>query len=50
MSFARSCVAVAAVNDNAIVVIGGCTKGNLRADRKSSALTVVEVGEAELLH
>ena len=42
-------VAVAAV-DNAIVVIGGCIKGGHKAERKSSSLTTVELGEAELLH
>ena len=47
LSSARSRVAVAAVYNNAIVVIGGCTKGN---DAKSSSLTVVELGQAELLH
>ena len=50
LSSARSCVAVAAVDNNAIVFIGGCTKANLRADCQSSALTIVELGEAELLH
>ena len=50
LSFARSMVAVAAVYDNAIVVIGGCTNGNGSANRESSSLTVVELGQAELLH
>ena len=50
LSSARSQVAIAAVDDNAIVVIGGCTKANNTADRKSSALAVVELGEAKLLH
>ena len=49
LSSARCFVGIAAVDDNAIVVIGGCTKGD-RANRKSSSLTVVELGEAELLH
>ena len=48
LSSARCLVTVAAV-DNAIVVIGGCTKGGHRTDRRSSSLTVVELGEAELL-
>ena len=43
LSSARSLVGVAVVDNNAIVVIGGSTKGN-RADRKSSSLTVVELG------
>ena len=50
LSSPRSYVAVAAVDDNAIVVIGGCTNGGHNADRKSSSLTTVELGEAELLH
>ena len=50
LSSARHFVAVAAVDDNAIVVIGGCSKGGSVAERKSSGLTTVELGEAELLH
>ena len=50
LSSARSYVAVAAVDNNAIVVIGGCTKGTSKAERKSSSMTDVELGEAELLH
>ena len=47
---ARTEVAVAAVYNNAIVVIGGCTKRDTMANRKSSSLTVVELGQAELVH
>ena len=43
LSSARSAVAVAAVYNNAIVVIGGCTKGGSMDNRKSSSLTVVEL-------
>ena len=50
LSSARSCATVAAVYNNAIVVIGGCTKGGCVANGKSSSLTVVELGQAELLH
>ena len=50
LSSARFWVAVAAVYNNAIVVIGGCTKGDTMANCKSSSLTVVELGQAELLH
>ena len=46
---ARSRVAVAAIN-NTIVVIGGCTEGRSLDTCKSSSLTVVELGQAELLH
>ena len=49
LSSARSRVAVAAVYNNAIVVIGGCTKGDTIANLRSSSLTVVELGQAELL-
>ena len=48
LSSARYFTSVAAVDDNAIVVIGGCTKS--KPERNSSSLTVVELGEAELLH
>ena len=50
LSSARSRVAVAAVYNNAIVVIGGCTKGDTVANRESSSLTVMELGQAKLLH
>ena len=50
LSSARSRVAVAAVYNNAIVVIGGCTNAATLANAISSSLTVVELGQAELLH
>ena len=52
LSSARIRVAVAAVYNNAstIVVIGGCTKGDTIANLLSSSLTLVELGQAELLH
>ena len=50
LSSARSRVAVAAVYNNAIIIIGGCTKGDTTANAKSSSVTVVELGQAELLH
>ena len=50
LSSATSHVAVAAVYNNAILVIGGSTKGVNIANCKSSSLTVVELGQAELLH
>ena len=50
LSSARSSVAVAAVYDNAIIIIGGYTKGGGMATCKSSSVTVVELGQAELLH
>ena len=50
LSSARSRVAVAAVYNNAIVVIGGCTNAHTTATAELSSLTVVELGQAELLH
>ena len=50
LSSARSYVAIAAVYDNAIIIIGGCTKGGSVANCKSSSVTVVELGQAELLY
>ena len=50
LSSPKCMVGVAAVHNNAIIVIGGCTKGDLRVNRRSSSLTVVELGQAELLH
>ena len=50
LSSARCDVAVETLCNNAIVVIGGCTKGNTIANARSSSLTVVELGQAELLH
>jgi len=47
LSFARSEVAVAAINNNAVIVIGGCTKGGSITNAKSSSLTVVELGRVE---
>ena len=50
LSSARSHASVAAVYNNAIVVIGGCTKGGGKTNAKSTSLIVVELGQAELLH
>ena len=49
LSSARSDVAIAAVCNNAIIVIGGYTKGGNLANARSSSLTVVELGQAELI-
>ena len=49
ISSARSRVAVAAIYNNAIVVIGGCTKVDTQANAESSSLIAVELGQAELL-
>ena len=46
LSSARSHVAIAAVNSNAIIVIGGSTKGGSEVDRNSSIVTTVELGQA----
>jgi len=50
LSSARSQVAIATVHNNAIIVIGGCTKGGSRDNAKSSSLTTVELGQAQLIH
>jgi len=49
LSSARSAVAVAVLDDNAIIVLGGCTKGNDLSNAMSSCLTTVELGQAQLL-
>ena len=47
---ARCSVAIAMVYNNAAIVIGGCAKGGIMANRNLSSLRVVELGQAELLH
>ena len=49
LSFARCGVTIAAVYNNAIIVIGGYTTGKDKGSRKSSSLTLVELGQAEPL-
>jgi len=49
LSSDRSEVAIAVVYNNAIIVIGGCTKGDTIANARSSSLTIVELGQLELL-
>ena len=44
----RSAATVVAINDTAIIVIGGCTNMDTAATAKSSSLTTVELGQAEL--
>ena len=48
LPYAKSRVAVIAVSNNAVIVIGGCTKPDTLADRRSSSLAVVEQGQVEL--
>ena len=50
LSSARTAAAVAAVYNNAIIIIGGCTKADTVANARSSSMAVVELGQAELLH
>ena len=50
LSSARSGVAVAVVYNNAIIIIGGYTKGGSGTNTNPSSVTVVELGQAELLH
>ena len=47
LSSARSQVALAAVYNNAIIIIGGYTKGGSTANCESSSVTAVEMGQAE---
>ena len=47
LSSPRSEVAIGVVNDNAIVVIGGCTKGGKLARSYSSMR--MEMGQAEII-
>jgi len=49
LSSARSNVGVAVVYNNAFITIGGCTKADTWANARSSSLTIVELGQAELL-
>ena len=49
LTSSRSAAAVAAVNDHAIIVIGGCTNMATTATAKLSSLTTVELGQAELI-
>ena len=50
LSSARCAAAAVAVYNNAIIIIGGCTKGDNLYNRKLSSLTLVELGRAELVH
>jgi len=46
---ARSLVAIATINNNAIIVIGGCTRGAGLNNAMSSSLVTVELGQVELI-
>jgi len=50
MSSAKSDIAVATVNNNAIVVIGGYSRGDTMANRKASSLKVIELGQVEIYY
>ena len=50
LSSAKLYSGVAAVDNNAVVIIGGCTRAGIRDDYKLSSLTVVELGQAKLLY
>ena len=52
LSSARSYATVSAIHNNAIIVIGECTKSRNTVDVKLSNLimTLVELGQSELLH
>ena len=50
LSSARTRAAVAAVYNNSIIITGGCTKADTMNNAHSSSMTIVELGQAELLH
>ena len=50
LSSARSYVTASAMYNNAIIVIGGYTKTRNKISAKSSSVTLMELGQAELLH
>ena len=50
LSSDRTRAAVAAINNNAIIIIGGCTKADTAPNARSSSMAIVELGQAELLH
>ena len=47
---ARSRVAAVTVNNNAIIVIGGCTKGGSLDNANSSSVSKVELGQAQTMY
>ena len=47
LPFARSSMTVAVINDNAIIVIGGCTNEESVSNAMSTCLTTVELGQVE---
>jgi len=49
MTSEKAGMAVATLNNNAVVIIGGYTKGDSVARIKSTSLTTVELGQAEVL-
>jgi len=49
LSFARCAASAVAVNDNAIIVIGGCVRGHSRPAAMSTSLKTVELGRAEFI-
>ena len=50
LSSARSRTTVAAVYNNSMIIIGGCTKANTAAIAELSSVTIVELRQVELLH
>ena len=49
LSFPRCRTTVTVINDNAIIVIGGCIKA-MASDAKSNSLSVVELGQVGEVH
>ena len=50
LSSALSYVTVSAMDNNAIIVIGGYTETKNKVSFKSSSVILMELGQAELLH
>ena len=50
LSSAKVRPGVAAIGNNAVIIIGGYTRGGVKDNRESSSVTVVELGQAEMLH
>lgn len=48
LTSARSEVAIATINNNAIIVFGGCTKGRDETISRASYLSTVELGQAKI--
>ena len=48
LSSARSEVAIATINDNAIIIFGGCTRGGSSIISRAASLSTVELGQVKI--